>query len=118
MSRLLPDYLKKDLNILFVGINPGYNSAKELHHYAGGANHFWKLLFQSGIINKKLTYKDDHTLPEKFNLGLVNICPRATRSSADLTNTEIKIGGQRLLKKVRELKPKIICFNGKGIYDR
>merc|ERR1712110_201900 len=39
---VLPDCCKENLDILIVGINPGYHSAITKHHYAGPTNHFWK----------------------------------------------------------------------------
>ena len=34
-SRTLPDHLDHDLDILIIGINPGYTAAFKGHHYAG-----------------------------------------------------------------------------------
>ena len=34
-SRTLPDHLDNDLDILIIGINPGYTAAFKGHHYAG-----------------------------------------------------------------------------------
>lgn len=36
----LPEHLDYNLDILFVGINPGLMAAYKGHHYAGANNHF------------------------------------------------------------------------------
>jgi len=46
---LLPDHLAPNLDIIFVGINPGLVSAYKGHHYCNPTNHFWPLLYESGI---------------------------------------------------------------------
>ena len=60
---------------MFVGINPGARSAAVGHHFAGASNRFWKLLFDSGLINEPLTHREDWRLPE-WRLGLTNIIGR------------------------------------------
>ncbi|XP_015780720.1 PREDICTED: G/T mismatch-specific thymine DNA glycosylase-like [Acropora digitifera] len=40
LKRTLPEHLGHNLDILFVGINPGLMSAYKGHHYPGGNNHF------------------------------------------------------------------------------
>jgi len=49
MENVLPNLIKPDLKILFVGINPGTRSAEVGHHFAGRSNRFWKFLFESGL---------------------------------------------------------------------
>ena len=41
----LPDYLKKKLDIVFVGLNPGRYSAEVGHYFANKVNRFWELFF-------------------------------------------------------------------------
>lgn len=45
----VPDYLKNDLDIIFVGFNPGVRSGALGHHYAGRNNQFYNLLYESGL---------------------------------------------------------------------
>lgn len=48
---------------------------------------------------------------------MTNICARATRGQADLTKDEVTEGAGILRAKIEEFKPKIVVFNGKGIYE-
>lgn len=113
---LLPDHLADHLDIIFVGINPGLVSAYKGHHYCGNNNHFWPLLYESGLIQEKLTYEKDFKCLQ-YGVGMTNIVARTTRSAAELSRAEIKAGKDSLQQMVRTLKPLILCFNGKGIYE-
>lgn len=112
----LPDYLEMSLDIVFVGINPSLMAAHRGRYYAGAGNHFYKLLHESGLTPRLLTYEEDHKLP-RYGIGLTNIVERATRSSADLKRSEIKQGTKIVEEKLTVYKPKIAVFNGKCIYD-
>ena len=57
-SRRLPDHICPKAHILFVGINPGLRSAAVGHHFAGASNRFWKLLFDSGLVDQRLTPRE------------------------------------------------------------
>ncbi|XP_051158682.1 G/T mismatch-specific thymine DNA glycosylase-like [Leptopilina boulardi] len=112
----LPDYLKMNLNLVFIGINPSLMSAYRGRYYAGPGNHFYKLLHESGLISRNINFEEDEQLLT-FEIGLTNIVDRATRSSADLNRDEIKQGSIIVEKKLRYYKPKIAIFNGRCIYD-
>ncbi|CAL7948823.1 unnamed protein product [Xylocopa violacea] len=112
----LPDYLQMDLDMVFVGINPSLMAAHRGRYYAGPGNHFYKLLHESGLTPRLLTYEEDYKLP-RYGIGLTNIVARATRSSADLKRTEIKEGSKIVEEKLKLYKPKIAVFNGKCIYE-
>lgn len=112
----LPDYLRPGLDLVFVGINPGMRSAAAGHHYAGPGNHFWPLLSESGLVGEPLTAKDDARVLE-WSIGLTNMVPRATHGVADLTLDELRAGARRLRAKLLRFAPRVVCFNGKRIYD-
>nr|XP_050856588.1 G/T mismatch-specific thymine DNA glycosylase-like [Vespula vulgaris] len=112
----LPDYLKENLDIVFVGINPSLMAAHRGKYYAGPGNHFYKLLYESGLTPKCLSFEEDHKLLQ-YGIGLTNIVARPTRSSADLKRIEIKEGAKIIEEKLRLFKPKIAIFNGKCIYE-
>jgi len=113
----LPDRIAPDLDFLFIGINPSPQAAYHGHHYVGN-NHMWKCLFISGLIDEKLTAFDDVLLPQKYKIGFTTIVERTTPRMTDLKSVEIVEGGEDLLRKIQELKPKIAVFNGKLIYEK
>lgn len=112
----IKDILQNDLDLVFVGINPSLTAAYTGRYYAGPGNHFYKLLYESHLIPEPITYQEDNRLLE-YNIGLTNIVDRPSRSSADLSRSELKIGGLVVLDKLKKLKPKIAVFNGKCIYE-
>ncbi len=112
----LPDYLGPGLDVVFVGINPGRASAAAGHHYAGRGNHFWPLLAEAGFVPEPLTFEDDWRAPE-FGIGLTNLVERSTRGSDELSRAELRAGAARLREKVRRFRPRVVCFNGKLIYE-
>jgi mismatch-specific thymine-DNA glycosylase len=111
----LPDYLQPDLDLVFVGFNPGERSAIVGHYYAGRGNVFWPLLYESGLLPEALTYTEDYRLPE-FGIGLTDLVKRPSRSSGDLSRAETRAGAVTLAEKLLTYAPRVVCFNGKGVY--
>jgi len=112
----LPDYLDPGLDLVFVGINPGRRSAATGHHYAGAGNHFWPLLHESGLAPGPLTCEDDWRAPE-FGLGLTNLVARASPTMDDLSLEEMRKGAALLREKILRYQPRVVCFNGKRIFE-
>ena len=116
-GRPLRDVLVDHPRILFVGINPGLRSAAVGHHFAGPGNPFWRLLHAAGIVPEPITYERDRDLA-RYGLALTNLCPRATRSAAELTPDEMRRGCRTLARKVRRLRPAVVAFVGLTVYQR
>ena len=108
---MLPDYLAVNLDIVFVGINPGEYSDRVGHYFARPQNQFWSALNGSGLVREKLTAQDDHRLLG-FGLGLTDIVARATPNSSHLRREEFSEGMQTLRTKLEPLRPRIACFVG------
>jgi thymine-DNA glycosylase len=113
---VLPDYLRPGLDVVFVGYNPGTRSAAAGHHYAGPNNHFWPLLHESGLVSEPLKFTQDQRALE-WNIGLTNLVGRASPSTSDLSRAEMREGVGPLDRKLLQFAPRLVCFNGKGIYE-
>jgi TDG/mug DNA glycosylase family protein len=113
--RRLPDFFAPSLDILLVGINPGLKSAEKGHHFAGPGNKFWSLLFESGLVPRKLSYEEDFRLPE-HGIGLTNIVGRPSRSSGDLVPRDFEKGRSQLLKKIETYRPRTAAFVGVTVF--
>lgn len=111
----LPSYVKPGLKVLFVGFNPGERAAQTGHYYGYPGNRFWWLLYQSGLTDRLLRPDEDHTLPD-LGYGLTDIVARPSKSSGDLAGWELRAGRDELLHKLRLYRPRIACYNGKGVY--
>jgi TDG/mug DNA glycosylase family protein len=108
---MLKDRIKPGVRVLFVGINPGMRSDQTGHHFAGYSNRFWKLLWESGLAPRPVTYLDDDHLPE-WGYGMTNLVPRATPGVSDLTPAEYIAGRAALERKIRRFKPQIVALIG------
>lgn len=115
--RPIPDHIKKDLRVLFIGFNPSIRSSETGHHYANPTNRFWSILHQSGLTDRKLSPNDDATLLE-LGYGFTNIVPRPTRNAQEISSKEYKLGREELIKKISFYRPKVACFVGKGVYQQ
>ncbi len=111
----LPDHIDRGLQVLFVGINPGVRSAVVGHHFAGPSNRFWRLLFESRLVDEPLTFREDWRLPE-WRLGLTNIIPRSSVGIDGLHPAEFRSGIVTLEEKVRRYQPRTIAFLGVTIF--
>lgn len=112
---VLRDVTAKRPRLLLIGINPSLRSAAVGHHFASPGNPFWRLLFAAGLVPEPIGNEDDHRLAE-FGIGLTNLCPRATRSAAELGPREIERGIAELDRKIARLKPKVVAFVGVSLY--
>jgi double-stranded uracil-DNA glycosylase len=112
----IPDHIKKNLKVLFVGFNPSIRSAETGHHFANPNNRFWAILYQSGLTPRKYATEEDERLLD-LGYGLTNIVARPTKTAEEITKDEYKQGKVELLGKIKEYKPKVICFVGKGVYQ-
>ncbi|ORX82312.1 DNA glycosylase [Basidiobolus meristosporus CBS 931.73] len=113
----LVDIIAENLDILFVGINPGVKSASSGHHFAGRNNAFWPGLYKSGLLKEPMTPQEDASLPAKYNYGITNLVQRPSRSSSELSKEEVKDAVPSLLEKIKKYHPTIVCFIGKGIFE-
>ena len=113
----LRDILKPRPRILFVGINPSIRSEQMGHHFASPGNPFWRLLYTAGLVPEALTCEDDARLVE-FDLALTSLCPRATRSAAELSSAELIEGQKALARRIRRVQPQVVAFVGVSIYRR
>ena len=102
--------------LLLVGINPGLRSGAVGHHFAGNGNPFWRLLAAARIIPVPLGYEEDQRLAE-FGVALTNLCPRPTRSAADLGPDEIARGRRTLARKCSRWCPAVVAFVGLSLYQ-
>ncbi len=111
----VPDHLDHGLVIVFIGFNPSIRSGEAGHHYANPRNNFWRILYRSGLTPRLYEAAEDQDLL-KLGYGFTNIVARPTRGAEDITRDEYKQGRLILRDKLKEYRPKIACFVGKGVY--
>jgi double-stranded uracil-DNA glycosylase len=111
----LRDVMCERPDLLLVGINPGLRSGALGHHFAGRGNPFWRLLFAAGLTPRLLTFEEDRSLAD-MGIALTNLCPRTTRSAAELTAEELARGRRTLIRKCRLLQPRVVGLVGITVY--
>lgn len=113
----LQDILTPGLLVLFIGLNPGVQTARAGHAYAHPSNLFWKLLYSSGVTPVPCRPEEDRTLPARFGLGNTNIVARPSRNGAELSKAEMDEGVAVLEAKIRRWRPEVACIVGKSIWE-
>jgi double-stranded uracil-DNA glycosylase len=116
MLKLVNDHIKENLKILFVGFNPSIRSSETGHHFANPNNRFWRILHDAGLTPRKFDAAEDAKLLD-LGMGITNIVARPTKAADEITKEEYKEGKEILRNKIKLLKPRVVCFVGKGVYQ-
>jgi mismatch-specific thymine-DNA glycosylase len=115
--KTLPDYLRKGMKLVLVGTNPTDRSARVGHYYAGRNNPFWPIMYESGVIPEPIGYEDDRRMLE-FGIGMTDLVKRPTRTVEEVERQEFAEGRVLLSQKLEELRPRVIAFHGKIVYEK
>jgi double-stranded uracil-DNA glycosylase len=115
MLRPLRDRIGPRVRVLFVGINPGIRSSQTGHHFAGFSNRFWKLLYESRLVDEPIDYRDDDRLPE-WGFGITNLIPRPTPGIDALRPDEYAAGVKTLRRKIARVKPQTVALVGVTLF--
>ena len=118
---LLPGPEDPDLRLLFVGINPGLWTAATRTHFAHPANRFYPALLLAGIITEPISPSDGMTDADRDRLrargiGITNLVRRATARASELTDEELRAGGQELVATVARVRPQVVAVAGITAY--
>lgn len=117
----VPDLIGPDVQLLFVGINPGLWTAATQTHFAHPGNRFYPALLEAGIIDAPIdrgvgmTDADRRSLIER-GVGITNIVHRATAKASELTRDELRAGGDQLRVFVRTNRPTVVAVAGITAY--
>ncbi|NWQ41970.1 mismatch-specific DNA-glycosylase [Bacillus sp. EB106-08-02-XG196] len=114
--KLVNDHIKENLKILFVGFNPSIRSSETGHHFANPNNRFWRILHDAGLTPRKFEAAEDAKLLD-LGMGITNIVARPTKAADEITKEEYKEGKEILRNKIELLKPRVVCYVGKGVYQ-
>jgi double-stranded uracil-DNA glycosylase len=118
---LLPGPDGPPLRLLFVGINPGLWTAATRTHFAHPGNRFYPALLRAGILTTPIDPADGMTDADRDHLrsrgiGITNVVRRATAKASELTNDELRAGGQELVATVRRTAPAVVAIAGITAY--
>lgn len=121
--RTLPDYLRSNLDLIFIGINPGLYSVERGHYFARSTSRFWPAFSRSrlsedvrrGLATDVLRPTHDCELP-RFGIGLTDLVKRPSANASEITPSEFEQWTPKLLQKLRRLRPRVACFHGLTAY--
>lgn len=115
-TRGLPLLLRPGLRVVFIGYNPGLESARRGHYYAHGGNAFWRHLNASGLVPRPVGCEDDRGLLELAGIGFTDLCRRPTLRASELAPGERREGALRLLQELEAAAPAVAAFGGRQLY--
>ena len=108
---MVDDVIAPQLQVLFVGINPGLMSEATGRHFARPGNRFWPALYGAGLTPSVLSPVDQGRLLD-YGLGITNLVARATAGAAELSADELRAGAAILIAKIEHYKPAKVAFLG------
>jgi TDG/mug DNA glycosylase family protein len=114
-ERTIPDVIAPDLDVLFVGINPGLYSGATGFHFARPGNRFWKAIYGAGFTQRVLDPSEQGELL-RAGIGITNLVARTTATAAELSPDELRTGARILIGKVERWKPRSVAFLGISTY--
>src|SRR5438105_4175700 len=109
------DIIAPELNVLFVGINPGLYTAAVGHHFARPGNRFWPALYGAGFTERLLAPHEERELLD-IGCGIANVVNRTTATAAELSPAEMRAGARLLTAKVRRYRPRLVVILGLTTY--
>jgi len=108
---VLPDVMEPGLTVVFCGTAVGATSAQVRAYYAGRGNHFWEVLFRTGLTPRKLNPHEFRTLP-RYGIGLTDLAKIQSGSDKAISSSDFDI--PRFCLKIKRFTPKMVAFNGKA----
>ncbi len=114
-NKTVPDLATKNLIVLFAGINPGLYTAAIGRHFGRPGDRFWPALYGGGFTPRLFSPFEESLLLD-LQFGITNIVQRATARADELTDDELRAGGQILDAKVKRWRPTVVAFVGIGPY--
>ncbi len=111
----LPDLLRKNLDVVFCGINPALSAAQAGHHFSSRSNRFWRVLHLAGFTPRLIQSGNDHTILQ-YGCGLTAAVERPTVKASELTSHEFHEGAADLERKLRRYRPRFLAFLGKPAF--
>lgn len=92
-------------------MNPGLYSAAIGHHFGRPGNRFWPALADSGFSDTLLSPFEERLLLDR-GIGLTDLVRRATAKASELSDAELRAGGQEFAAKITKFKPRFVAILG------
>jgi len=106
----LPDVLRDNLDVIFVGTAAGRRSAELGIYYAHSGNYFWRTLWQLGLTPRRFAPRDFAKLRD-VGIGFTDLSKSACGMDHYIAPGEFDITAFDA--KIRQLQPRAIAFTSK-----
>ena len=113
----LPDLLVPDLDLVFVGINPGERSAQAGHYYAHPGNGFWSALSASPLVEVAVGPEDDRALAAVSRIGFTDVVKRVVTDSTEVTTAELRASEADFRGRIAGASPRAVCLTSSRAFD-
>ena len=106
----LPDQLRPNLRLVFVGTAASTRSAELGHYYAHPGNRFWSAIHEAGITPRRYQPSEFAALLE-LGIGFTDLSKSGTGMDHQIEATSIDVPGFRA--KIEKYRPRTIAFTSK-----
>ncbi len=110
VAHRLPDVLRDNLDVVFVGTAAGWRSAERGIYYANPGNNFWPALRQVELVPARFDMMSFARLP-MLGIGLTDLSKSACGMDVDVVVTRDELSA--FTAKMREHTPRAIAFTSK-----
>lgn len=120
----LQPYLRLNLDILFVALNPPVQSNTNGHYFSGSQSRFYKLLYQSGLIDDdvpksnadEIVFGSTHINYRHSEFGIIDLVDDIVQTNSK----HIKPSSQhvdRLIANIYKYHPRFVCIIHSKVRD-
>ncbi|MCP3472482.1 mismatch-specific DNA-glycosylase [Bradyrhizobium sp. CCGUVB1N3] len=106
----LPDQLRENLRLVFVGTAASTRSAELGHYYAHPGNRFWRAIHEAGITPRRYQPSEFAALLE-LGIGFTDLSKSGAGMDHQIEAETIDVAGFRI--KIERYRPKTIAFTSK-----
>ncbi|WP_164937923.1 mismatch-specific DNA-glycosylase [Bradyrhizobium guangxiense] len=106
----LPDQLRPDLRLVFVGTAASTRSAELGHYYAHPGNRFWRAIHEAGITPRRYQPSEFAALID-LGIGFTDLCKTGAGMDHQIAAEAIDVAGFRA--KIDKYRPRTIAFTSK-----
>lgn len=109
-SHRLPDQLRPNLRLVFVGTAASTRSAQLGHYYAHPGNRFWRAIHEAGITLRRYQPSEFASLIE-LGIGFTDLCKTGAGMDHQIAVEAIDVPG--FMAKIDKYRPRTIAFTSK-----
>ena len=113
---VLEDVLAGELLVVFSAVTtPPDRPVRDPAYYSGRGNKFWSILFRTHLTTRQLR-PEESSLVLAHDIGLTDLLQKRLKADVEPTDADFDVAGFK--KRIAEVQPRIVAFNGKEAAKR